>query len=138
MACFATVLSPKSFFIAAGLYDESLSIAEDWDLWLRLSYLFPFTSIDTPVYLYRKYPNSLTRMTNLNKALKSQMKVLRKHLTIGDLDNALVHNAMMYKYLEFSNIFKSQKMYRSALNCVFKSFFIYPQNFAQLAIEKLF
>jgi hypothetical protein len=42
-----------------GGFDESLAVAEDWDLWLRLAARCPFAAINEPLMIYRKRPGSL-------------------------------------------------------------------------------
>jgi glycosyltransferase involved in cell wall biosynthesis len=43
-----------------GNFDESISAAEDWDVWLRLAARYEFVAIPSPQILYRVSPNSLS------------------------------------------------------------------------------
>lgn len=43
---------------AAGGFDETLSNAEDWDLWIRLSQLSTLAVVDQPLVAYREWPQS--------------------------------------------------------------------------------
>jgi hypothetical protein len=43
--CVHSVLIRREAFEKAGYFDESLSCYEDWDLWLRLSFHFPFVFV---------------------------------------------------------------------------------------------
>lgn len=45
-----------------GGYDEDLSLAEDYDFWLRASTHFGFRRIDEHPYRYREHPRSLTAL----------------------------------------------------------------------------
>jgi len=49
----SSVLMRRDFFDRAGLFDETLPVCEDYDLWLRASLQFPFHYIDTPLITKR-------------------------------------------------------------------------------------
>lgn len=50
-----TLLIRRSALDKIDLFDTSLTHAEDWDLWLRLSLLGPILQIDRPVLRYRQH-----------------------------------------------------------------------------------
>jgi glycosyltransferase involved in cell wall biosynthesis len=50
--CVHSVLIRREAFEKAGYFDESLSSYEDWDLWLRLSFHFPFVFVPGLVAVY--------------------------------------------------------------------------------------
>ncbi|MDA4124047.1 MAG: glycosyltransferase [Thaumarchaeota archaeon] len=54
----ATILLPKVCFQKVGLFDESLPLAEDLDMVLRLSWLYPFRCLDEKLYSYRISPGN--------------------------------------------------------------------------------
>ncbi len=47
----------KQVLLRAGLFDESLSVTEDWDLWLRVLRLCEFAYIDKPLVCKRIVPD---------------------------------------------------------------------------------
>lgn len=51
----STVMVRASLLTAIGLFDETLSYPEDWDLWARLSRQGPFAYIPKPLACYRVY-----------------------------------------------------------------------------------
>jgi glycosyltransferase involved in cell wall biosynthesis len=57
----STVLVHKSVFLEAGVFDPSLRIGEDYDLWLRASRITPILRVPRPLALYRMHPASITR-----------------------------------------------------------------------------
>lgn len=66
---------------AAGGFDESMEIGEDWDLWLRLSERYPVEYLPIPTYLYRVHEKSLigraivqNRLEKVNKAVKAKIR----------------------------------------------------------------
>ncbi len=51
----STALFRKDVFARCGLFDEALPYSEDWDLWLRLSRVYPFIKLAYPTTLYRQH-----------------------------------------------------------------------------------
>ena len=47
-----TVLIPREAFESVGVFDESVSLVEDQDMWMRLALRFPFKYIPGPVAVY--------------------------------------------------------------------------------------
>jgi glycosyltransferase involved in cell wall biosynthesis len=56
----SAVMVRKSAFEAVGGFDESLLVAEDWDLYLRLSATVPFVCVPEVLTQYRRSPTSLS------------------------------------------------------------------------------
>lgn len=57
----STVLAHRSVFDEVGLFDSTLRIGEDWDLWLRASRVTPIVRVPRPLALYRMHPNNITK-----------------------------------------------------------------------------
>jgi|JI8StandDraft_1071087.scaffolds.fasta_scaffold87499_2 glycosyltransferase involved in cell wall biosynthesis len=57
----STVLAHRSVFSEIGLFDPSLRIGEDWELWLRASRVTQILRVPRPYALYRMHPASLTK-----------------------------------------------------------------------------
>jgi glycosyltransferase involved in cell wall biosynthesis len=55
----STVMVRRQAVLDVGGFDESLAVAEDWDLWLRLASRWPFAAINEPLMIYHKRPGSL-------------------------------------------------------------------------------
>lgn len=55
----STVMVRRQAVLDLGGFDESLRVAEDWDLWLRLAARWPFAAINESLMIYRKRPGSL-------------------------------------------------------------------------------
>lgn len=89
-----------------GDFDESLSAAEDWDMWLRLCATHKFACVEKPQVLYRVSPNSMS--TKLKKQEAACLQVINrvfmheKAQTLQHLkQKSLAH---LYKYLTFKAI----------------------------------
>jgi glycosyltransferase involved in cell wall biosynthesis len=57
----STVLAHRSIFADIGLFDTTLRIGEDYDLWLRASQATQILRVARPYALYRMHPASITR-----------------------------------------------------------------------------
>lgn len=57
----STVVAHRSLFEEIGIFDTTLRIGEDYDLWLRASQVTPIVRVARPLALYRAYPGSITR-----------------------------------------------------------------------------
>lgn len=57
----SSCLVKKSSVCDVGLFDESLPVAEDWKLFIKLSRQGEFIKIDSPLVLYRQTHSSLTK-----------------------------------------------------------------------------
>lgn len=57
----STVLAHRSLFDEIGVFDPSLRIGEDYDLWLRASRVTPIERVARPLALYRMHAASITR-----------------------------------------------------------------------------
>lgn len=66
----------RSVLDATGEFDTSLTSVEDWDLWLRISKMYPVQGIEAPLARYRVYPGSMS--TNAERMHRNRMAVLTK------------------------------------------------------------
>lgn len=51
----STALIRKEVFDRCGAFDESLPYSEDWDLWLRVSRVYPYQKLQNSTTLYRQH-----------------------------------------------------------------------------------
>lgn len=57
----SSVMVRREAVIAEGCFDESLSLSDDWDMWVRLAQKHPFAVVSEPVIAYAITPNSLSQ-----------------------------------------------------------------------------
>jgi len=72
----STVMIRKSCFETVGYFDESLSISEDWDMWIRTASFFELDYQDMILAKFRIRMGSLTK--NKEQLLQSQIALKRK------------------------------------------------------------
>ena len=76
----STVMIKRETLDAAGLFDVEVSVAQDWDLWLRISERgLCAKGVRQPLARYRIWPGQLSRKTIL--VCEANILVLEKALT---------------------------------------------------------
>lgn len=76
--CFSSVIVRRYVFEAIGMFDANLSLAIDYDLWLRVARHFEFDFIDTPLVRYRTgHANLSSRIT---ERISSVLGILTRSL----------------------------------------------------------
>jgi hypothetical protein len=68
-------------FLEIGGIDESLQIASDWDLWLRMARKWPLACINFPCTWFRKHEGNIT---NRPQAFEHRMRIMDQHLQCGE------------------------------------------------------
>jgi glycosyltransferase involved in cell wall biosynthesis len=78
----SAVMIRKRLFSDVGLFDESLPVCEDYDLWLRVSCRFPVYLIDTALIIKRGgHPDQLSRAPGLDKyRIQSLCQIIESNL----------------------------------------------------------
>jgi len=67
-----SVLARKSALLNLGGFNTSLSLVEDWDMWLRISERFQVAAVEEPVAIYRKSNVGSDQMCSDSSALCKQ------------------------------------------------------------------
>lgn len=81
-----TVVCTRELLLRHGMFDESLPVCEDYDLWLRVSLEQPFGLIDEPLALRRLHPDRLSKAC-MSRNLAVKAHVLRNfYESIADRD----------------------------------------------------
>ncbi|MEH2437731.1 MAG: glycosyltransferase [Nostoc sp.] len=127
----------RKSLIQLGSFDESLSAAQDWDMWLRLASKFDFVCVPSVQILYRISANSVS--SNLVRQEKSCLQVLKRaykessYLRKAPARSTLKHNwnislANLYKYLTCKALQKPFNHKKGLASAIFlwKYFFYDP------------
>jgi glycosyltransferase involved in cell wall biosynthesis len=127
--------------------DESL-VAEDWDLWLRISRQFKFRFFTEPSAYYRVLPTSMTR-TLADEIIASERRMIVKCLRRGWLVGEKREEAIEAEYLdacdayrrglskrftEAASAFRRRASMKRALLLLFVAFRLPYRRFEQLII----
>lgn len=76
--CFSSVLARREVLEQEGLFDDSLPLAIDFDLWLRVARHYRFDYVDEPLIEYRVGHASLSRRQE--ERLRRVLKIMRRFL----------------------------------------------------------
>jgi glycosyltransferase involved in cell wall biosynthesis len=92
----------RKAFEKVGGFDETLTNAHDWDMWLRLAAHFTFVPVPAPHILYRISPNSMS--SNVWKMETSSLQVIEKAFSQASNPLKVTKREVLanrYKYLTF-------------------------------------
>ncbi|MDC1162240.1 glycosyltransferase [Tenacibaculum sp.] len=73
--CIGSFLIKKEYLIVVGLYDEEIPVANDWDLWLRISHKYNGIYIDESLFKLRQHNNRISKNGFL--MAKCNIKILK-------------------------------------------------------------
>jgi glycosyltransferase involved in cell wall biosynthesis len=73
------ILFRSDMFEQVGRYDESLTVGEDYDLWLKLGKLGKFENIDHKMVAYRKHNSGQESTARIHRSLKHNIEVINRH-----------------------------------------------------------
>ena len=99
----SSVLIQKEVFDNIGIFDESLRVCEDYDLWLRITSKYPVVFLDIP--LIYKYGGHADQLSKVNDGIESyRIQSLEKIIKSGLLSdeqkvravNALINKMKIY------------------------------------------
>ena len=96
----SSVLIQKEVFDSIGIFDESLRVCEDYDLWLRITSKYPVVFLDIPlIYKYGGHAGQLSkvndgiesyRIQSLEKIIKSDiLSSQQKAIAVNTLVNKM-------------------------------------------------
>ena len=127
--CNIAILVRRSCFEKAGLFDESLLVNEDWDMWLRVALHYPFAFVDQVLARYRYHDGNITNIhsTLLGEHFDGRRKVLDKFFNRTDLSpeiSAMKPEAYHQTYLWVGNCWLGLKEYQKTLLYFFKAVWV--------------
>ncbi len=96
----SNVLIRAQALAEVGGFDQSLTHAEDWDMWIRLAARYHFVAVPLPQILYRVYANSAS--FNTAKIEAASLQVIKRAYTQApkSLQHLKRHSlANLYRYL---------------------------------------
>ena len=107
----SSVLIQKEVFDNIGIFDESLRVCEDYDLWLRITSKYSVVFLDIP--LIYKYGGHADQLSKVNDGIESyRIQSLEKIIKSGCLSNeqkAMAVNALVNKMKIYSKGLEKRK-----------------------------
>jgi glycosyltransferase involved in cell wall biosynthesis len=142
--CFSSAVVRRQVFDRVGMFDESLALAIDYDLWLRAAKHYPFDYVDEPLVKYRTGHASLSRRTEerLKTAVRIMDRFLDDHGGRALLPPALVRRARAETFYEIALTIRNRSR-AAALPWYLRALSVMPayglawQGLASLALPEL-
>lgn len=131
----STVMVRKCVFDDVGLFEEELNVAEDDNMWMRISMKYRIELIDEPLLLYRITEGSLSRLTeNIFFGVRKHIEIIENKYP--EIHKRLGKSAIKRKYSElfFDEAYQlfSDRMYRKSRKHFFNSYINNPYNIESL------
>lgn len=119
----------KKCFDKVGMFDENLSSAEDWDMWLRIAKYFDIRFVEKPLARIRVRQESMSAPRNVDTMLINELKVIDKFYS----DNGHMgfapfakNKAYSLRYYYASWAYSEIGMINMARNYIVKSILMFP------------
>jgi len=125
---FNTTLVPRRILEEIGGFDESLSMAIDYDLWLRISVRYEFLYLPRPLVAYRIWNGQMSHRTGerFDNFFRLFEKFLANH---GDcVTSAEIRKGWAHTYVSRGRWRASQKQYVGALSDYTRAFRYRPHD----------
>ncbi len=109
-----------------GIFDESLRVTEDRDLWLRIAQRYEVAFVPMVLALYRVSPSSLT--TDPKRMVQEQLKFIHKHYGADGYGLRSRQAALALCYKQQADNYKMRGQASAALWSSLKAVTLYPLN----------
>jgi len=125
----SSVMVRRLVFEDVGYYDATLSAAENWDLWTRISKKYEIDYIDEPLTFYRVHSENMSK--NFQKMYQARMYFINKHLPADSSDQWILgmrKKALFYAHVSFGKNYFEQPAFQKARKELLKAVRLYPTN----------
>ena len=107
-----------------GVFDETLRVTEDRDLWLRIALRYEVGFVPKVLALYRQSPNSLS--TDPERMLQAQLQFIEKHYGSDGCGLMNRQASLARSYKQRAEVFMQQNKPRAALSSSLYALALYP------------
>lgn len=130
-----TVVVKKACFEKVGLFDESISIIEDYNMWLRIAKYYKVDYIDIPLAKYRLHAANISKINKekeeklLMDMIKVRKRALEKNPEVVKNMNISTLNKCYYKlYLNLAKFYLGFGSNNKASRKILQYIRFYPYN----------
>jgi len=75
----SSMMVKKEVFNKIGIFDEKLSVGEDWDMWIRISRKYDFDFVPEFLFKYYIHNSNITNTLNFEKQMKDIEYIFKKY-----------------------------------------------------------
>ncbi len=118
----STILCERQLFEEIGVFDSSLSLSADWDMWIRLACVTELTFLNEPLIKYRLHGSNMSK--NVKLLEEDTVRMLEKAFAMKNLPNELQIKrkaSFAYHYIVFAKAYLTTRRYKDFLRCVMRS-----------------
>jgi len=117
----SSVMAKKSALIEAGLFDKSIRVGEDWDLWLRMAYKHRVGYIKEPLLHYHLHDDNAHKDTS--EMLAGHRMIIEKIFYSGKFNEykRLKTASELNFYLTAAEAYVRKRCYSQALKSLFSA-----------------
>jgi len=132
-----TALVPRTTIEKAGLFDESLPAANDWDLWIRIAKYFSIAHLPQVRAYYRIHANSFH--LNKMKMLSGDIALAKKYLSmpsdfqLNKKEKRILNSSIWYSKAKIE--YMNNKIF-SAIATALVSLAIYPERLIKFVFSR--
>jgi glycosyltransferase involved in cell wall biosynthesis len=123
---FSSSIVRRDCFDRFGVFDESLKMGIDWDLWLRISTQYQFDFVDEPLLSYRVgHPGQMSK--NVEERQRCSDRIMKSFVQRypNHTKKKFLRQAWAYTYMN-RGFYHRDKKISIALNYYFQSFLMWP------------
>lgn len=104
---FNTTVVRRSCFDELGVFDESLPMGIDYDLWLRFSTRYEFDYVEESTMYYRIWPGQMS--TNYRRRFECALRIMNRFLSenAGLVDHEVVNEAWAHTFVGRGDCFRT-------------------------------
>lgn len=115
----SAVVCERELLLAAGAFDERMSLCADWDAWVRLAERTAFAYVDEPLVVYRRTGASMSADPRVLE--RDTVRLLQKAFSAPSPDSPLRSRAYGRQYRVLSGSYLRAGAYGSALRCLVRA-----------------
>lgn len=119
-----SVIVRKTCFDNAGLFNENLCFAEDWDMWLRILRISDVGIVNEPLVIIREHSESLTREFSDRNLSDWELVVTEHCIGMEGFFDTLKQKRYSWFYWNKANIFRNKG--RKAIDYLIRSILLWP------------
>lgn len=114
--CLSTAVVRQSIFSTVGVFDPTLRIVEDTEMWFRIADVAEFDCCPEPLAIYRVHPTSSLR-TQSERHWQETVQLSHREIRRGNMSRwayeTSSHRILEYSWVHFRSLWRS-KRYREA------------------------
>jgi glycosyltransferase involved in cell wall biosynthesis len=108
----STVLIRKEYLHEVGLFDESIGVAEDYDLWARILLKYKAYFIPEPLVIYRKHDKNISDDTE--QMLVNGIAIFQKFQKNDTIPKKEVDKKLSYKHYQLGKLYYEENYCRKS------------------------